>query len=213
MRTSDLFSPTHPLEHPKTTCSHLSVRRKTSSPTEPSADATPTPTLVRQSIFINRTFRRKAAFDGTPKCLQHRTRCYLHASHCRCVDRSRDDARLAIDRVVEAVGTHLGNWTGRRNARNHRLSNTCSHWCTSVCSAGRNSAHMAGGRRRDRFHALRCIDPGYSINLLLQPRILQAAGNHDMHGRTACAVFEVESLSSVPRDVYRSVAWSHTSTP
>ncbi|TWU51413.1 hypothetical protein Poly59_30050 [Rubripirellula reticaptiva] len=24
-----------------------------------------------------------------------------------------------------------------------------------------------------------------------------------MHGRTACAVFEVESLSSVPRDVYR----------
>lgn len=27
--------------------------------------------------------------------------------------------------------------------------------------------------------------------------------NHDMHGRTACAVFEVESLSSVPRDVRR----------
>jgi len=27
-----------------------------------------------------------------------------------------------------------------------------------------------------------------------------------MHGRTACAVFEVESLSSVPRDVYRSAS-------
>ncbi|WP_039962064.1 hypothetical protein [Rhodopirellula europaea] len=27
--------------------------------------------------------------------------------------------------------------------------------------------------------------------------------NHGMHGRTACAVFEVESLSSAPRDAYR----------
>ena len=28
--------------------------------------------------------------------------------------------------------------------------------------------------------------------------------NHDMHGRTACVFFEVEGLSSVPRDVRRS---------
>ncbi|TWU51434.1 hypothetical protein Poly59_30260 [Rubripirellula reticaptiva] len=29
-----------------------------------------------------------------------------------------------------------------------------------------------------------------------------------MHGRTACAVFEMENLSSVPRDVYRYPTYS-----
>ena len=155
--------------------------------------------IVRQSIFIDRTCGHFAAIHGTPTYLQDRTRRYLHASRCCCIDRPRYDSRFAIDYLVEAVGTAAGTRTGRRHGRNHCLSDPRSCRCPSFCGSQLNSSHVACGGRRDRFHALRCIDTRCSISSThTRQRVTMTCTG----GRLA-AFYSMDSQSSVPRDVRR----------